>query len=157
GAPGTPPSTVYRAIITLRSVPGRALHADEAVGDTLVATKVLRKGHDVVLVIEVDDVASRREEVDRLAVESAALVHVTDLARPVEELVDALVAGLRRVEAALARLGLVDVAVGIDAAAPAHQVRLVLAVVVVLQRGGELLGPERDVEARLARHALDDL
>ena len=47
--------------------------------------------------------------------------------------------------------------VGIDAATPADLERLVLAVVVVGQRRGELLRPQGDVEAGLARHLLDHL
>src|SRR5207237_10833320 len=35
--------------------------------------------------------------------------------------------------------------------------RLPLAIVVSLERGGELLGPQRDGESRLAGHLLDDL
>src|SRR5205814_1082410 len=82
----------------------------------------------------------------------AALVGIDDLARLVQQRVDLFVAGQGGVEAAPARLALVDVAVGIHAAAPADQERLQLAVVVVLQRRGELLGPQVDREAGLAGH-----
>src|SRR5437867_4549552 len=142
---------------TSRSVPGRALDSDQAVGDGLVAFEALGKGHDVVLMVDVDVVASGREQIDGLAVKPAPLVDVAHLAGLVQERVDALVAGQGGVEAALARLVLVDVAVGIDAPAPADQERLQLAVVVVLQGRGELLRPQRDVQAGLARHLLDDL
>ena len=107
--------------------------------------------------VDVDDVAPGREEVDRLAVEASSLVDVAHLARPVQDRVDLLVTGQGGVQAALARLVHVDVAVGIHAPAPADQERLQLAVVVVGQRRGELLGAQRDVEAGLTRHLLDDL
>src|SRR5438093_1980463 len=139
------------------SVPGRPLDADETVRHGLVPLEAPRERHDVVQMVDVDDVASRREHVDRLAVQRAPLVHVAHLARAVQERIDLLVAGERGVEAALARLVLVDVAVGVDAPAPADLERLQLAVVVVLQRGRELLGAQRDVEAGLARHLLDHL
>src|SRR5437588_8537607 len=142
---------------TSGSVPGRPLDADEAIGDGPVPLEALRKRHDVVQVIDVDDVAPRGEHVDGLAVECAPLIEIADLAGPVQERVDLVVAGQRRVEAALARLVLVNVAVGIHPAAPADLKRLQLAVVVVLERGGELLGPQRDGESRLTGHLLDDL
>src|SRR5204863_7731527 len=123
------------------SVPGGALDADETVGDGFVALEVLRKGDDVVEVIEVDDVAPRREQVDGLAVERASLVHVADLARSVQQRVDLLVAGQRGVQAALARLVHIDVAIRIHPPAPADLERLELAIVVVLQRRRELLRP----------------
>src|SRR5262245_66263080 len=95
--------------------------------------------------VEVDDVAAGREQIDRLAIESASLVDVADLARLVQERVDFLVAGERGVQAALARLDLVDVAIGIGAAAPADLKRLVLAIIVVLYRRGEVLGLQVDI------------
>ena len=60
GAPAGPPDL-------LRLVPARALDADQPVGHGLVALEVLREGHDVVRVVEVDDVPARAELVDRLA------------------------------------------------------------------------------------------
>src|SRR5437773_6786099 len=138
------------------SVPGRPLGADEAIGDGLVALEVLGEGHDVVRVVDVDDVAPGGEHVDGLPVERPALGHVAHLPRLVQERVDALVAGVGLVEAPLAGLGLVYVAVGVHAPAPPDEERLVLAVIVVLQRGGEFRGPQRDAEARLPRHLLDD-
>src|SRR5262245_12440505 len=138
-------------------LPGRRLDPHQAVGDCAVPLEVLGVGHDVVRVIQVDRVAPRADQVDGLAVEPAALRHVGHLPRLVQQGIDALVAGERGVQAALARLPLVDVAVRVDAAAPADQERLVLAVVGVGERGRELLGPERDVEAGLLGHALDDL
>src|SRR5262249_25616967 len=106
-------------VAATRSVPGCPLDPDQAVGDGLVALEVLRERDDVVRMIDVDDVAPGREEVDPLAVEPPSLIGVADLARSVEDRVDLLVAGARRVQAALARLDLVDVAVGIHPPPPA--------------------------------------
>src|SRR5262245_6055758 len=121
-----------------RSVPRCALHPDEAVGHGLVTLEVLGERHDVAAVIQIDDIAARGEHVDGLAIQGSALVHVTDLPRPVQQRVDLLVAGQGGVEAPLARLAHVNVAVGIHAPAPADLKRLQLAIVVVLQRGGEI-------------------
>src|SRR5205807_1950173 len=59
-------------------VPGRVLDADEAVRNGFVTLEVLREGDDVVRVIEINDVAPGGDEVDRLAVERAALVGIDD-------------------------------------------------------------------------------
>src|SRR5712664_1460449 len=141
----------------VRLVPGHPLDADQPVGHRPVALQVLGERHDVVEMVEVDDVAPRGDLVDRLAVELRALPLVADLARLVQERVDGLVADQRGVQAGAAGLELVDVAVRIHAPAPADGEGLELAVVVVGQRGGELARPERDVEAGLAGHPLDDL
>ena len=88
--------------------------------------------------VDVDDVAPGVEEIDGLAIEPSSLVDVAHLARTVQERVDLLIAGERRVQASLAGLNLVDVAVGIDAAAPADLKRLVpLAILVVRQGRGD--------------------
>src|SRR2546423_11556284 len=106
-----------------RSVPGRALDPDQAVRNGLVALEVLGKGHDVVQVVDVDEVAPSGEEVDGLAIQRPTLVEVGRLACLVQERVDALVARVSRVQASgvapPTRLDLMDVAVGIHAAAPA--------------------------------------
>src|SRR5712691_9453225 len=68
------------------SVPGRALDPDQPVGHGLVALEVLRIRDDVVLVVEVDDVASREGELlDRVAVERGPLRVIAHLARSVEQ------------------------------------------------------------------------
>src|SRR5689334_781887 len=151
------PRRIRNSSTRRRLLPGRPLDADEPVGHGLVALEALRERHEVVGVIEEDRVPSRADDVDGLPVGRGALGHVRDLARLVQQRVELLVAGQRGVEAASAGLALVDVAVGIDAAAPADEERLVLAVVVVLEGRGELRGPQADVEASLAGHALDDL
>src|SRR5207249_4007430 len=120
-------------------LPARALDPDQPVGHRLVSLEAPGVGHDVVLVVEVDDVAPLPGElVDRLAVERGALRLIRHLARLVQQRVDGLVAGPRRVEAPPARLELVDIGVGVDAAAPADQEGPELARVVLVQRGGEL-------------------
>src|SRR5215471_3647661 len=140
------------------SVPGRALDADQAVGHRLVALQVLRERRDVVQVVEVDDVAPLADElVDGVLVERGALRLIGHLASPVERRVDGLVAGQGRVEAAAAGVELVDVGVGIHAAAPADQEGLQLPRVVLGERRGELGRPQRDVEPGLLRHPLDHL
>src|SRR5262249_31290707 len=128
-------------------VPARALDTDQPVGHGLVALEVLRKGRDVVQVVEVDDVAARRESVDRLAVELGALRDVAHLTRLVQQRIDGLIAGLGGVQAALAGVELVDVGVGVDAPAPAHQVARELARIVRVQRRGKFHRLDRDVEA----------
>src|SRR5262245_30748671 len=138
-------------------VPAHALDADQPVRHGLVALQVLREGRDVVLMIEVNDVATRGELVDRLPVELGALRNVAHLARLVQQGIDRLVAGLCRVEAPLAGVELVDVRVGIDATAPADQEGRKLARVVRIQGGGELHRLDRDVEAGLLGHLLDHL
>src|SRR3989454_2567114 len=138
-------------------LPARSLDADQSVRDGRVAFEVLRERDDVVLEVEVDDVPARQEQVVGLTVERRPLANVAHLAGLAEERVDLLVARERLVEAAAARMELVDVVIGVHAAAPADEEGLVLAVLVVLERGGELLGSQRDVEPGLARHALNDL
>src|SRR5262249_56579283 len=109
-----PPAAVRRL------VPGGSLDADQAVGHRPVALEALRERHDVVHVVEVDHVAPLAgDAVDRLLVQRGALGLVADLAGLVEGGVDGLVARQRGVEAAPARLELVDVGVGVDAPAPA--------------------------------------
>src|SRR5262245_4712857 len=66
GQPRRPPKT---SAARSELVPARALDADQPVGHGLVALEVLREGRDVVLVVEVDDVAARAKLVDRLPVE----------------------------------------------------------------------------------------
>src|SRR5688572_24740615 len=85
-------------------VPGRALDPDEAVRHGLVTLQVLREGDDVVLVIEVEDVAARGDEVGGFAVEAGACRDVHRLARLVQQRVHPLVAGERGVEGAPACL-----------------------------------------------------
>src|SRR5262245_54732335 len=126
-------------------VPARALDADQPVGHGLVALEVLGEGRDVVQVVEVDDVSARRELVDRLTVELGALCDVTHLPRLVQERVDRLVAGLGRVQAALAGVELVDVGIGVHPTAPAHQEARELARVVCIERRGELHRLDRDI------------
>src|SRR6267142_4305331 len=92
-----------------RLVPGRPLDANEPVRHRFITTEVLRKGDEVVRMIEVDRVPPRGDEVDRFAVERAPLRHVGDLARLVQQRVHLLVASQRLIEAAAAGLGLVDV------------------------------------------------
>src|SRR5436190_1643249 len=140
-----------------RLLPARPLDADQTVRDGLVALQVLRERGDVILEVEVDDVAAGEDVIHRLAVEGRALGDIAHLARLVQESIHLLVAGEGLVEASATGVELVDVVVGVDAPAPADEERLVLAVLVVLQRGGELLGRQRDVEPGFARHALDDL
>src|SRR4029453_8032489 len=140
-----------------RLLPGGPLDPDQSVRHRLVALQILGKRHDVVRVIEIDRVPPRRDQVDGLAVERPALGDVADLARLVQQRVDLLVAPSGGGEAAAARLPLMYVSARIHPSPPADQERLVLAVVVVLERGRELLRPQTDVESRLARHALDDL
>src|SRR6185436_13227574 len=117
-------------------LPGGSLHPDQPVRHRLVALEVLGERHDVVRVIEEDRVAPRADEIDGLAIERPPLADVGDLAGLVQERVDLLVAGPGGVETAAARLPLVDVAVGIDAPAPADHECRVLAVVVVLEGRG---------------------
>src|SRR5256712_1598317 len=138
-------------------LPARSLDADQPVGDGRVAFEVLRERDDVVREVEVDGAPARQEQVVGLTVERRPLADVAHLAGLAEERVDLLVARERLVEAAAARMELVDVVIGVHAAAPADEEGLVLAVLVVLERGGELLGSQRDVEPGLARHALNDL
>src|SRR5436190_8629210 len=140
-----------------RLLPARPLDADQTVRDGLVALQVLRERGDVILEVEVDDVAAGEDVIHRLAVEGRALGDIAHLARLVQESIHLLVAGEGLVEASATGVELVDVVVGVDAPAPADEERLVLAVLVVLQRGGELLGRQRDVEPGFACHALDDL
>src|SRR6266853_1505933 len=122
-------------------LPGRALDADEAVGHRLVALEGLRKRDDVVRVIDVDDVAAGEGElVDGLLVQRGALGQVADLARPVQDHVHALVAGLRGVQRGAAGVKLEDVRVRVHPPAPADQEGLVLARVIVVERRGELGG-----------------
>src|SRR5437667_2076458 len=138
-------------------LPGGALDADEAVGHRLVALEGLRKRDDVVRVIDVDDVAAGEGElVDGLLVQRGALGQVADLARPVQDHVHALVAGLRGVQRGAAGVKLEDVRVRVHPPAPADQEGLVLARVIVVERRGELGGLEADVEARFFQHALED-
>src|SRR5207247_1496965 len=129
-----------------RLLPARPLDADQTVRDGLVALQVLRERGDVILEVEVDDVAAGEDVIHRLAVEGRALGDIAHLARLVQESIHLLVAGEGLVEASATGVELVDVVVGVDAPAPADEERLVLAVLVVLQRGGELLGRQRDVE-----------
>src|SRR5216117_775669 len=140
-----------------RLLPACPLDADQTVRDGLVALQVLRERGDVILEVEVDDVAAGEDVIHRLAVEGRALGDIAHLARLVQESIHLLVAGEGLVEASATGVELVDVVVGVDAPAPADEERLVLAVLVVLQRGGELLGRQRDVEPGFACHALDDL
>ena len=119
---------------------------------------MLRVGHDVVLVVQIDQVPAAQDYlVDRLLVEGGALGKVAHLPRLVQEGVDVRVARARRVEAPSAGVKLVDVPVRIHATAPANEEGLELAVVVILESRGELRGPERDVETGVLGHALDHL
>src|SRR2546427_2949640 len=138
-------------------LPARSLDADQPVGDGRIAFEVLRERDDVVLEVEVDDAPARQEQVVGLTVERRPLADVAHLAGLAEERVDLLVARERLVEAATARVELGDVVIGVHPAAPADEEGLVLAVLVVLERGGELLGSQRGGEPGLAGHALDDL
>src|SRR5712691_149342 len=135
-------------------LPARSLDADQPVGDGRVAFEVLRERDDVVLKVEVDDVPARQEQVVGLTVERRPLADVAHLAGLVQERVDLLVARERLVEAATARVELVDVVIGVHPAAPADEEGLVLAVLVVLERGGELLGSQRGVEPGLGQELL---
>src|SRR5437870_777490 len=134
-----------------RLLPARPLDADQPVRDGRVARQALRECDDVVLEVEVDDVPAGEDLIHRLAVEGGALGDVADLARLVQERVHLLVADEGLVEAPATGVELVDVVVGVDAPAPADEEGLMLAVLVVLQRGGELLGRQRDGESGFAR------
>src|SRR5207245_976303 len=102
-------------------LPARSLDADQPVGDGRVAFEVLRERDDVVLEVEVDDVPARQEQVVGLTVERRPLADVAHLAGLAEERVDLLVARERLVEAAAARMELVEVVIGVHAAAPADE------------------------------------
>src|SRR5215510_13811028 len=80
-----------------RLVPGDALDPDQAIGDGPVPLQVLRERHDVVLIVEIDDVPARQELVHGLAVELDPLLLVAHLSGLVEQGVDRLVTGPRRV------------------------------------------------------------
>src|SRR5439155_5790571 len=140
-----------------RLLPARPLDADQTVRDGLVALQVLRERDDVILEVEIDDVPAGEDVIHRLAVEGGALGDVADLARLVQECVRLLVAREGVVEAPATGVELVHVVVGVDAPAPGDEEGLEFAVLVVRQRGGELLGRQRDGESGFARHALDDL
>src|SRR5581483_3127944 len=119
----------------LRSVPGHSLDADQPVRHRLVALQVAGVRHDVVGVVEVDDVATRVDLLERLAVELRPLALIAHLARPVQQRVHRLVAHVGGVEAAPAGVELVDVAVRVHPSAPADGEGLQLAVVVVGEGG----------------------
>src|SRR5581483_10742356 len=88
GSPGimrTPVNTmrlIRNSSTGLRSVPGHSLDADQPVRHRLVAPQVAGVRHDVVGVVEVDDVATRVDLLERLAVELRPLALIAHLARP---------------------------------------------------------------------------
>ncbi len=108
--------------------------------------------------VEVDDApVDPGDLLDRLPVQLEALLEVGDLAGLVQQAVDRLVAEVAHVEAALAGLELVDVAVGIEPAAPADLGGLERPGVLLLEERGELDRAQRDVEPRLPGHPLHHL
>src|SRR5204862_1225579 len=75
-----------------RLLPARPLDADQTVRDGLVALQVLRERGDVILEVEVEDVAAGEDVIHRLAVEGRALGDIAHLPRLVQESIHLLVA-----------------------------------------------------------------
>src|SRR5690606_15916844 len=149
-------STAYLASsLTLRE--GHPLQPYQAVRVRLEALDVRPVREEQDRVVQVDYVPVGQVALERLPVEVVPGLGRRGRARLVQQPVDLLVAVARLVQRPLAGVELVDVAVGVDAARPAHGEGRVLALLLEVEGGGELGRAQGDVEADLAGQRLDDL
>src|SRR5579883_869359 len=131
--------------------------AHEAVGIGLEAGELLRIAVNPLAVIEIDDrQIALRDRID-LVIELLARGGIARLARLVQQLVDLGVAVAPVIEVPLAGEEGIEVAVRIDAAAPADLIGFEVALLLAIEGGREFDGLDLDGDAGLLRHRLDDL
>src|SRR5579883_3105182 len=127
--------TLY--VAATRSMQHQSLRPDEAVGKRREAREPRREAIDPLTVIEVEHRPVFQYLLGDLGVVLQALGRIGDLARGIDLAIRRRIAIMAIVERALAGEEIIEIGIGIDAAAPTEEIGAELALLGEIERGGE--------------------